>query len=256
MIDIINKAQLKTIDKDTFLSVSSLCSSIPKSITENPKWKELQATAKEIYRTLVSNYDYELGIARITHSQILNEAGIGGNATIVKSIDILEEKGFIIRVESKSKSHHYLMPYQEKLYSVGKIPGGFIKREGRPTENEARDLSAFYTISKKNKREEKSKQSIDKLFYKVCYNLNCLGIDAPHKLIDKYSSDGGKLRIILSMSDAIYIAKKYNLKKNIDLNKYLIDLLKKGNLIDNIFDNETMNTIRNIIIKNKQNITE
>ena len=23
--------------------------------------------------------------------------------------------------------------YQEKLYSVGKIPGGFIKREGRPT---------------------------------------------------------------------------------------------------------------------------
>lgn len=25
--------------------------------------------------------------------------------------------------------------YREKLYSVGKIPGGFIKREGRPTEN-------------------------------------------------------------------------------------------------------------------------
>jgi len=25
--------------------------------------------------------------------------------------------------------------YEEKLYSIGKIPGGFIKREGRPTEN-------------------------------------------------------------------------------------------------------------------------
>ena len=25
--------------------------------------------------------------------------------------------------------------YQEKFYSVGKIPGGFIKRESRPTEN-------------------------------------------------------------------------------------------------------------------------
>ena len=24
--------------------------------------------------------------------------------------------------------------YQERLYSVGKIPGGFIKREGRPTD--------------------------------------------------------------------------------------------------------------------------
>ena len=28
-----------------------------------------------------------------------------------------------------------LVLYQEKLYSVGKIPGGFIKREGRPTDN-------------------------------------------------------------------------------------------------------------------------
>lgn len=28
-----------------------------------------------------------------------------------------------------------MVVYQEKLYSVGKIPGGFIKREGRPTEN-------------------------------------------------------------------------------------------------------------------------
>ena len=28
-----------------------------------------------------------------------------------------------------------MLLYNEKLYSVGKIPGGFIKREGRPTEN-------------------------------------------------------------------------------------------------------------------------
>ncbi len=25
--------------------------------------------------------------------------------------------------------------YEEKLYSVGKIPGGFLRREGRPSEN-------------------------------------------------------------------------------------------------------------------------
>ena len=25
--------------------------------------------------------------------------------------------------------------YEEKLYSVGKIPGGFLKREGRPSEH-------------------------------------------------------------------------------------------------------------------------
>ena len=30
--------------------------------------------------------------------------------------------------------------FEEKLYSVGKIPGGFIKREGRPTEQGHADL--------------------------------------------------------------------------------------------------------------------
>ena len=32
--------------------------------------------------------------------------------------------------------------FEEKLYSVGKIPGGFIKREGRPTEKADPDLAA------------------------------------------------------------------------------------------------------------------
>lgn len=241
MIDIINKSQLKNIDKEIFLSMSSICSFIPKNITENIKWKKLNSSAKEVYRTLVSNYDYELGISRITHSQILNEAGIGGNATIVKSIYALEENGFITRVESKAKSDHYLMPYQEKFFAD-------------ICNFEVRDFSVLYTI--KNKKEHKSKQSVHPLFYTICKKLSRLGIDAPHKLIDKYSSEGNRLRVILSMAEAVYIAKKYGLKKNMDLNKYLIDLLKKGNIRENIFDNETMNTIRNIIIKIKQNITE
>jgi len=42
-------------------------------------------------------------------------------------------------VGSKKASNSDFFPlmvlYQEKMYSVGKIPGGFIKREGRPTEN-------------------------------------------------------------------------------------------------------------------------
>ena len=76
IIDIINKAQLKTIDKDTFLSIASMCSFIPKSITENNTWKKLPLSAKEVYRTLVANYDYELGIAKTTHSQILNDMSL------------------------------------------------------------------------------------------------------------------------------------------------------------------------------------
>ncbi|CRF31456.1 hypothetical protein R4K89_08405 [Brachyspira intermedia] len=243
IIDIINKAQLKTIDKDTFLSIASMCSFIPKSITENNTWKKLPLSAKEVYRTLVANYDYELGIAKTTHSQILNEAGIGGNATIVKSLDTLEEKGFITRVESKAKSHHYLMPYQEKFYAT-------------ICNFEARDFSILYTVNKKTKKDTQIKQVTNKLFFKVCYNLSCLGIDEPQKLIDKYSSDGNQLRIILSMCNYVYIAKEKNLNKDINLNKYLIDSLKRGNITENIFDEKTMNTIKSILINRKQNITE
>ena len=243
IIDKINKAQLKTIDKDTFLSIASMCSFIPKSITENNIWKKLPLSAKEVYRTLVANYDYELGIAKTTHSQILNEAGIGGNATIVKSLDTLEEKGFITRVESKAKSHHYLMPYQEKFYAT-------------ICNFEARDFSILYTVNKKIKKDTQIKQVTNKLFFKVCYNLSCLGIDEPQKLIDKYSSDGNQLRIILSMCNYVYIAKEKNLNKDINLNKYLIDSLKRGNITENIFDEKTMNTIKSILINRKQNITE
>ncbi|WP_297245691.1 hypothetical protein [uncultured Brachyspira sp.] len=243
IIDIINKAQLKTIDKDTFLSIASMCSFIPKSITENNTWKKLSLSSKEVYRTLVANYDYELGIAKTTHSQILNEAGIGGNATIVKSLDTLEEKGFITRVESKAKSHHYLMPYQEKFYAT-------------ICNFEARDFSILYTVNKKTKKDTQIKQVTNKLFFKVCYNLSCLGIDEPQKLIDKYSSDGNQLRIILSMCNYVYIAKEKNLNKDINLNKYLIDSLKRGNITENIFDEKTMNTIKSILINRKQNITE
>ncbi|MDD4298165.1 MAG: polyribonucleotide nucleotidyltransferase [Bacilli bacterium] len=44
-----------------------------------------------------------------------------------------------VTVASKTASEGDFFPlmviYQERQYSVGKIPGGFIKREGRPTEN-------------------------------------------------------------------------------------------------------------------------
>ncbi len=243
IIDIINKAQLKCIDKETFLSIASLCTFVPKNVTESNKWKKLPLSAKEVYRALAANYDYELGIAKITHAQILSEAGIGGNATIVKSLDTLEERGLITRVESKVKSHHYLMPFQEEFFAT---TCNFNKR----------DFSVLYTVNKKNKKNEQNKQVIDKLFFKVCYNLTCLGVNNPDKLIGKYSHDGNTLRIILSMSDSVYIAKKYKLSNNIDIDKYLIDLLKKGNIKENIFDDKTMKTIKDIIIKNKQNITE
>lgn len=243
MLDILEKTNITHLDKEIFLSIQSNVTFLPKLITEDKEWKKLSASAKEVYRALSSNYDYELGVAKITHAQILNEAGLGGNATVVKSLDTLEDKHFIIRVETKNKSHYYLMPHQEKFYS-------------QICNFEERDLSLYYTINKKSKKDGEINQPTHKLFFKVCYNLSCLEIDNPDKLIDKYSFDGSKLRTILCMCDTIYIAKKYVVVKDIDLNAYLVESLKKGNITENIFDEEIMNEIKSIIRKNKQNITE
>jgi len=45
--------------------------------------------------------------------------------------------------------------YREKTYAAGKIPGGFIKREGRPSEKET-------ITSRKKKRGERSKERREK----------------------------------------------------------------------------------------------
>ncbi len=52
------------------------------------------------------------------------------NDTVVLSAAVLNKE-----VNLLSDFFPLTVNYQEKLYSVGKIPGGFIKREGRPTEN-------------------------------------------------------------------------------------------------------------------------
>lgn len=50
--------------------------------------------------------------------------------TVVLSTTVVSKNANIL-----SDFFPLMVVYQEKLYSVGKIPGGFIKREGRPTEN-------------------------------------------------------------------------------------------------------------------------
>ena len=50
--------------------------------------------------------------------------------TVVLSTSVVSDQANIL-----SDFFPLMVLYNEKLYSVGKIPGGFIKREGRPTEN-------------------------------------------------------------------------------------------------------------------------
>lgn len=69
----------------------------------------------------------EIGeLAKQAHGAVLVRYG----ETVVLSTAVVSKNANIL-----SDFFPLMVLYQEKLYSVGKIPGGFIKREGRPTDN-------------------------------------------------------------------------------------------------------------------------
>ncbi len=65
-------------------------------------------------------------LARRAHGSVLVRVG----DTVVLSTAVVSSNVNIL-----SDFFPLMVLYNEKLYSVGKIPGGFIKREGRPTDN-------------------------------------------------------------------------------------------------------------------------
>ena len=64
-------------------------------------------------------------LAKQAHGAVLVRYG----DTVVLSTVVVSKTANIL-----SDFFPLMVLYQEKLYSVGKIPGGFIKREGRPTD--------------------------------------------------------------------------------------------------------------------------
>ncbi len=65
-------------------------------------------------------------LAKRAHGSVLVRVG----DTVVLSTAVVSDN-----VNVLSDFFPLMVLYNEKLYSVGKIPGGFIKREGRPTDN-------------------------------------------------------------------------------------------------------------------------
>ncbi len=65
-------------------------------------------------------------LAKQAHGSIL----VRVNDTVVLSTAVVSKTANLL-----SDFFPLMVLYNEKLYSVGKIPGGFIKREGRPTDN-------------------------------------------------------------------------------------------------------------------------
>ena len=65
-------------------------------------------------------------LAKQAHGSVL----VRFNDTVILSTAVVSKNANLL-----SDFFPLTVLYNEKLYSVGKIPGGFIKREGRPTDN-------------------------------------------------------------------------------------------------------------------------
>jgi len=65
-------------------------------------------------------------LAKQAHGSVL----VRFNDTVILSTAVVSKNANLL-----SDFFPLMVLYNEKLYSVGKIPGGFIKREGRPTDN-------------------------------------------------------------------------------------------------------------------------
>ena len=70
----------------------------------------------------------------VEHGELAKQAN---GAVLVRYGDTVVLSTVVVSKNANVLSDFFplMVLYQEKLYSVGKIPGGFIKREGRPTEN-------------------------------------------------------------------------------------------------------------------------
>ena len=69
----------------------------------------------------------------VEHGQVAKQAD---GAVLVRYVDTVVLSTAVVSKSANLLSDFFplMVLYQEKLYSVGKIPGGFIKREGRPTD--------------------------------------------------------------------------------------------------------------------------
>ena len=83
---------------------------------------------KKVYTTELAGRELTVEIGQMA-KQASGAALIRYEDTVVLSTAVGSEK------PSTLPFFPLTVNYEEKMYSVGKIPGGFIKREGRPSEN-------------------------------------------------------------------------------------------------------------------------
>lgn len=81
----------------------------------------------------VFEYDFRGRKIVVEHGEMAKQAN---GSVLVRYGDTVVLSTVVVKKEANLLSDFFplMVIYQEKLYSVGKIPGGFIKREGKPTD--------------------------------------------------------------------------------------------------------------------------
>ena len=81
----------------------------------------------------VFEFDFRGRKIVVEHGELAKQAN---SAVLVRYGDTVVLSTVVVNKEANILSDFFplMVIYQEKLYSVGKIPGGFIKREGKPTD--------------------------------------------------------------------------------------------------------------------------
>ena len=81
----------------------------------------------------VFEFDFRGRKLVVEHGELAKQAN---SAVLVRYGDTVILSTVVVNKEANLLSDFFplMVIYQEKLYSVGKIPGGFIKREGKPTD--------------------------------------------------------------------------------------------------------------------------
>lgn len=88
----------------------------------------------EVYMKKIFEMDFRGRKLIVEHGELAKQAN---GAVLVRYGDTVILSTAVVSKEANLLSDFFplMVLYQEKLYSVGKIPGGFIKREGRPSDN-------------------------------------------------------------------------------------------------------------------------
>ncbi|MFA5692877.1 MAG: polyribonucleotide nucleotidyltransferase, partial [Acholeplasmataceae bacterium] len=85
--------------------------------------------SKQVFKTTLGNFPLTVEIGEMA-KQASGSAVIRYGDTVILTTVVAKEK------EETPNFFPLMVVYQEKLYAAGKIPGGFLRREGRPSEQE------------------------------------------------------------------------------------------------------------------------